>query len=83
MISFGFFLKKAASWRAVTKNRENAMTAVPRKIPQIIPTAAAYLGKLAPVFGEKSPLTKSGEITATKAANNPPTADDTSAPAVI
>jgi hypothetical protein len=59
------------------------MTAVPRKMPQIIPTAAAYRGKSAPADGENSPLTKSGEMKAITQANMPPITDDASAPTTM
>jgi hypothetical protein len=57
------------------------MTPAPIKMPQIIPTAAAYRGREAPSGGENKPLTKAGEIIATTEAKAPPTtADNRAAP---
>jgi hypothetical protein len=81
--SSDFFLIILASCTTVTSNNEKAIAAVPRKIPRIIPTAAAYRGRFVPAAGENSPLTNSGEITATTKANNPPMTEDASAPATI
>jgi len=68
---------------SVTSKRENAIAAVPRNIPQIIPTPAASRTDEPLTSRPKRELTNSGETNATTQAKIPPITDEANAPQTI